>query len=48
MNGVFSDGAEPGSVAAARIAIEELSGPIDLVVADHQNKPDIGAAIARN
>ncbi len=53
MNGVFSDGTGPGSVAAARIAIEELGGtvlggPIDLVVADHQNKPDIGAAIARD
>lgn len=53
MNGVFSDGTGPGSVAAARIAIEELGGTvlggaIDLVVADHQNKPDIGAAIARD
>lgn len=53
MNGVFSDGTGPGSVAAARIAIEELGstvlgGAIDLVVADHQNKPDIGAAIARD
>ena len=53
MNGVFSDGTGAGSVAAARIAVEELGGtvlgrPIDLVVADHQNKPDIGAAIARD
>ena len=53
MSGVFSDGTGPGSVAAARIAIEELGGsvlggPIDLIVADHQNKPDVGAAIARD
>ena len=53
MSGVFSDGTGAGSVAAARLAIEELGGtvlggPIDLIVADHQNKPDVGAAIARD
>jgi branched-chain amino acid transport system substrate-binding protein len=41
-----------GSVEAARMAAEEFSGAIagkhiEIVSADHQNKPDIGAAIAR-
>jgi branched-chain amino acid transport system substrate-binding protein len=42
----------PGSVVAARMAVEDAGGtvlgkPVDIVVADHQNKADIGAAIAR-
>lgn len=41
-----------GSVEAARMAIEDFGGtvlgkPIELVAADHQNKPDIAAALAR-
>ena len=51
-SGVYSGIAGPGSAAAARLAIEDAGGsvlgrPIELLVADHQNKPDIGAAIAR-
>ena len=46
------DNAGMGSVEAARMAIEDVGGaaagrPIDLVFADHQGKPDIGAGIAR-
>ena len=46
-SGQYSDGAGPGSVAAARIAIEEFGGkvagvPIELVT-DHQNKAGITA-----
>jgi branched-chain amino acid transport system substrate-binding protein len=41
----------PGSVAAARMAIEDaglvLGKPVLLVVGDHTNKPDVGSAIAR-
>jgi branched-chain amino acid transport system substrate-binding protein len=42
----------PGSVIAARMAVEDAGGtvlgkPVDIVAADHQNKADIGAAIAR-
>jgi len=42
----------PGSVVAARMAIEDagrsvLGRPVELLVADHQNKADIGATIAR-
>jgi branched-chain amino acid transport system substrate-binding protein len=41
-----------GSVEAARLAIEDHGGkalgkPIELISADHQNKPDVGLAIAR-
>jgi len=50
--GVFSSLSGEGSVEAARMAIEDLGGkvagkPIELVHADHQNKTDIGLAIAR-
>jgi branched-chain amino acid transport system substrate-binding protein len=41
-----------GSVIAARMAVEDAGGtvlgkPVDIVAANHQNKADIGAAIAR-
>jgi branched-chain amino acid transport system substrate-binding protein len=50
--GIFSDLAGPGSVIAAQLAVEDAGGAvlgrkIEIVVADHQNKPDIGATIAR-
>jgi branched-chain amino acid transport system substrate-binding protein len=57
--GVMNDQAGPysshtgaGSVDAARMAIEDFGGsvlgsPIELVAADHQNKPDVGQVIAR-
>ncbi|MFM1856321.1 MAG: hypothetical protein RLZ83_1630 [Pseudomonadota bacterium] len=52
MNGPYAANGGPGSVAAARMAIEDFGGkvlgkPIELVVADDQNKPDIGTNIAR-
>ena len=52
MNGVFATAMGPGSVEAARMAAEEFGGAIngkriDILQADHQNKPDIAAAIAR-
>ncbi|HEX6841257.1 MAG TPA: ABC transporter substrate-binding protein [Stellaceae bacterium] len=51
-SGLYADLAGPGSVVAARMAVEDFGGkvlgkPIEIVVADHQNKADIGAAIAR-
>lgn len=51
-NGIYADMAGPGSVAAAKIAVEEIGGkigntPIEIIVGDHQNKPDIGLNIAR-
>jgi branched-chain amino acid transport system substrate-binding protein len=50
--GIYADLAGPGSVVAARLAAEDAGGkvlgrPIEIVVADHQGKPDIGANLAR-
>ncbi len=52
MNGPLSTAGGRGSLEAARMAAEEfgwsIAGkPIEIISADHQNKPDIGAAIAR-
>ncbi len=52
MSGTYSDNLGPGAVLAARIAVEEFGGamlgkPVQIVVADHQNKPDIGISIVR-
>ena len=52
MSGVYADITGIGCVTAAQMAIDEMGGqvlgkPIELVFADHQNKPDIAAAIAR-
>ena len=51
MSSVYADFQGPGSVVAAQIAVEDFVKPskrkIEVISADHQNKPDIGAAIAR-
>ena len=52
MSGLYADLSGPGSVVAARMAVEDFGGtvlgrPVMVVSADHQNKPDIGASIAR-
>ena len=48
---VFSAADGDGSILAARMAIEDFGPvhgrPVELLAADHQNKPDIGAGIAR-
>lgn len=51
-SGVQADFAGPGSVLAAKMAIEDFGGkvagmPIELVAADHQNKADIGVNVTR-
>jgi branched-chain amino acid transport system substrate-binding protein len=52
MSGLYADLGGPGSVLAAQMAVQD-SGllakgwKIDIVSADHQNKPDVGASIAR-
>src|SRR6201995_997493 len=51
-SGLYADLGGPGSVTAARMAAEDAGGtvlgkPIDIVAADHQNKADVGVAIAR-
>lgn len=52
MSGVYSANGGAGSVEAARMAAEEFGGtvngkPIVILQADDQNKPDVGASIAR-
>ena len=51
-SGVFSSLSGEGSVEATRMAVEDFGGKaagksIEIIHADHQNKTDIGAAIAR-
>ncbi|HYM29657.1 MAG TPA: ABC transporter substrate-binding protein [Candidatus Cybelea sp.] len=51
-SGVFADLAGRGSVTAAEMAVEDFGGQvlgrkIQVIAADHQNKPDIGLAIAK-
>jgi ABC-type branched-subunit amino acid transport system substrate-binding protein len=50
--GVLSSASGEGSIEAARMAVEDFGSkaagrPIEIIHADHQNKTDIGAAIAR-
>ena len=52
MSGVVADLSGPGSVQAAKLAIEDAGGkvlgrPIQLLEGDHLNKPDTGLTIAR-
>src|SRR4026209_1948347 len=52
MSSLYADLSGPGSVAAARMAVEDFGAAkkgmkVEIVSADHQNKPDVGSAIAR-
>ena len=52
MSGPFADLSGPGTVVATKMAIEDFGGkvlgrPIELLTADHLNKPDTGLSIAR-
>ncbi|MCX5542134.1 ABC transporter substrate-binding protein [Paraburkholderia sp. CNPSo 3076] len=52
MSGNYSEFAGPGAVAAIKMAVADFGGkvlgkPIEVVVADHQNKTDIAATKAR-
>ncbi len=52
MSGSLRDTTGPGSVAAARLAVSEFTAAnpdivVEVVVADHLNKADIGTGIAR-
>ncbi len=52
MSGIYSDLSGKGAVEAVKMAAEDFGGTvlgkkIDVVAADHLNKPDIGAAKAR-
>lgn len=53
LSGVYSDLSGNGSVIAAKLAVDEMGGkvlgkPVEVVSADHQNKPDVAANLARN
>ena len=52
-SGLYSDITGPGSTSAAKMAVEDFKAqnkgfttPIEVVSADHQNKPDVGSQIA--
>lgn len=52
MSSLYADLGGPGSVVAANMAVKDFGGKvngkkIEVVSADHQNKPDVGASIAR-
>lgn len=52
MSGLYADIGGPGSVVAAQMAVQDFNPAshhmkVEIVSADHQNKPDIGSAIAR-
>jgi branched-chain amino acid transport system substrate-binding protein len=51
MSSVYADYQGVGSIVATKLAVEDYSSklgvPVEIVSADHQNKPDVGSAIAR-
>jgi len=52
MSGQYADANGPGAVIAAQMAAEDVGGAalgrtIEVISGDHQNKPDVGAAIVR-
>jgi branched-chain amino acid transport system substrate-binding protein len=53
MSGLYADIAGPGSVVAAKMAVEDFQKTskaglkVEIVSADHQNRPDVGSSIAR-
>src|ERR1700752_3203525 len=52
MSGTYSDLSGQGSVAAARMAVEDFGAArkgmkVEIIGADHQNKPDGGCNVAR-
>lgn len=52
MAGLYQDTSGKGAVEAVKLAVEDFGGavlgkPIEIVSADHQNKPDIASSVAR-
>ena len=48
ISGVYADVIGPGGIEAAKMAIDDFGGSvlgnkIELLISDHQNKPDLGA-----
>ncbi len=51
-SGVYFDSTGEGAVVAARMAVEDFKPEthglkVEVIAADHQNKPDVGASVAR-
>jgi branched-chain amino acid transport system substrate-binding protein len=52
LSSLYADATGPGSVAAAKLAVQDFNPAahglkVEIVSADHQNKPDVGSGIAR-
>jgi ABC-type branched-subunit amino acid transport system substrate-binding protein len=52
MSSLYSNATGKGSLTAAQMAVADFGGkvrgsPIEVISADHQNKPDVGSTIAR-
>jgi branched-chain amino acid transport system substrate-binding protein len=52
MSGPYADFQGPGSVVAAKLAVEDFGGkaaglPVEVIGGDHLNKPDVGSVMAR-
>src|SRR4051795_10696903 len=52
MSSLYADVGGPGSTSAAKMAVEDFGAAqkglkVEIVSADHQNKPDVGTNIAR-
>jgi branched-chain amino acid transport system substrate-binding protein len=52
MSSLYSDIGGQGSVVAAKMAVDDFNAAahglnVEIVSADHQNKPDVGSSIAR-
>jgi branched-chain amino acid transport system substrate-binding protein len=53
MSSLYADATGKGSVAAVQMAVTDYGSkvkgkPVEVIAADHQNKPDVGVSIARN
>lgn len=53
MSSLYADATGKGSLAAVEMAVGDYGGkvkgkPVEVIAADHQNKPDVGVSIARN
>ena len=51
-SGTYADISGPGAVVAARMAVDDFGAAkkgmkVEIVVADHQNKPEVGSSVAR-
>ena len=52
MSSLYADISGPGAIVAARMAVEDFGAAqkglkVEVIGADHQNKPDVGSSVAR-